>query len=131
MHYILAAIIRYDENETERVIDYLETAKPNFIFAVSKQLEPSLAKFGLDDKAKISPKLDQWEVDDIIVPEDFLANLPEMESLPQAVLTPGLEWIDSENTHLGLSSDLWEDKIKQAVISAGDSCLVAIVRCHI
>lgn len=135
MYYILAAVIRYDEDETEKVIDYLATAKPNFILAVSKELEKPLfrfdAKFLDGEKENILAKLDEWEIDDIITPEDFLINLPEIESVPQAVLTPELEWIDSEVSHLGDSSESWEEKIKKIVLSAGDSCLIALIRCHI
>jgi len=112
-------------------MDFLVEAKPNFILAVSKQLEPSLIRFGVDNQDKALPKMDEWEIDDIITPEDFLDNLPEMESIPQAVLTPGLEWVDSEKSHSGLSADLWEDKIKKVVLSAGDSCLIVLIRCHI
>jgi hypothetical protein len=135
MHYILAAIIRYDEEETEKVMDFLSEAKPNFILAVSKQLEKPLllfdAKFLEGEKENVLAKLDEWEIDDIVTPEDFLSNLPEMEIVPQAVLTPGLEWIDSEGSHADANSDLWEDKIKKIVLSAGDSCLVTLIRCHI
>ncbi|MEI7620380.1 MAG: hypothetical protein WCJ57_02315 [Candidatus Falkowbacteria bacterium] len=135
MHYILAAVIRYDEDETENVMDYLATAKSNFILAVSKELEKPLlrfdAKFLDGEKEHPLAKLDEWEIDDIITPGDFLTNLPEAESVPQAVLTPELEWIDSEASHSGNSSESWEERIKKIVLSAGDSCLVALIRCHI
>lgn len=134
MHYILVAIIRYDEAETEKVMDFLAEAKPNFILAVSKQLEKPLLKFDAkfldDEKENVLAKLDEWEIDDIVTPEDFLINLPEMEIVPQAVLTPELEWIDSEVSHAS-SSEQWEDKIKKVVLTAGDSCLVTLIRCHI
>ncbi|MFA4942119.1 MAG: hypothetical protein WC564_00580 [Patescibacteria group bacterium] len=135
MHYILAALIRFDEEETERVMDFLSEAKPNFILAVSKKLEKPLLKFNTEflegEKENLSAKLDAWEIDDIITPSDFLDNLLEVECVPQAVLTPELEWIDSEESHLGSSTESWEDRIKKVVLSAGDSCLVALIRCHI
>jgi|GEM_PF-1992451 len=131
MHYILAAIIRYDENETEKVMEYLADAKPNFIQAVMKQLEPQLIQFSVDNPTGVASKFDEWDIDDIITTEDFLTNLPEMESIPQAVLTPALEWVDSDKSHSGSRSGLWEDKIKKVVLTAGDSCLIVLIRCHI
>lgn len=135
MYYILAAIIRFDEAETEKVMDFLENAKPNFILAVSKQLERPLLKFDskfLDgEKENILAKLDEWAIDDIITPTDFLDNLLEVECVPQALLTPELEWIDSANLRTESSTESWEDRIKKVVLTAGDSCLIALIRCHI
>ena len=135
MHYTLAALFRFDEDETEKVMDFLSEAKPNFILAVSKQMEKPLLKFDAKflegEKENVLAKLDEWEIDDIITPSDFLDNLLEVESVPQAILTPELEWIDSHDSHSDSSSGSWEDKIKKVVLSAGDSCLVALIRCHI
>jgi hypothetical protein len=136
MHYILAAIIRYDEAETEKVMDYLTAAKPNFVLAVSQQLEKPLLKFDSKfmDGEKENPlaKLDEWEIDDIITPENFLDNLLETESVPQAILTPELEWIDCEKLHSNPDAkESWEEEIKKIVLTAGSSCLIAIIRCHI
>jgi len=135
MHYILAAIIRYDEDETEKVMDFLSEAKPNFILAVSKQLEKPLllfdAKFLDGEKENALAKLDEWEIDDIITPENFLGNLLETENVPQALLTPELKWIDSESSRINPEDESWEDKIKKIVLSAGESCLIVLIRCHI
>jgi hypothetical protein len=94
--------------------------------------------YGLSTKNK-NGKHDGWYIFNIIPTEDLINFLPKIERMPQAVLTPSCEWIESPEYFFVVDPDMsnynifleWEKKLKEVLNKYSKDSLAVLINCHL
>lgn len=133
-HYTLCAVAQLEPSTQNKFEELCKSNQDYVVDFFSKKLEKPFSKFDINNNE--AGKFDSCGVTYVMPTKEMLIDFEKWDRIPQAILLPNLEWIESEEWFYSVSEenqkdyDKWINKIKE-ILSKYPSSLAVLADCHI
>jgi len=133
-HYTLCAVAQLEPSTQNRFEELCKSKQDYVVDFFTKKLEKPLSKFYINNNE--TGKFDAYGITNVISTKEMLSTFENWDRIPQAILLPNLEWIESEEWFYSVNEenqknyDKWISKTKE-ILSKYPNSLSVLVDCHI